>query len=216
MLELDFCRSFLSDFIVQKLGDAPSGSISVGLLLLGLFTALLMAALCRKLYAIPANLRKVDPDAWGPRFNGIRGMLILVAVVVMFEPFRIVFELICNIYLLREDVWTRFVLESPAGTWFGIYIGFTVVMVVARLMYANLMALTFINRRRVFRALAIGYLFVLCGDLLMDDLFLTQYFETGHMVLLENFKRLMQIITILVLAVPYLVFSRRVNATFRY
>ncbi len=215
MPRLRICSTYLHAYVVRMLGGEPSGAWNSTVLVVAAASAVVAVLLCMRVYSIGPNFRKYDPDEFGSRFRGIQGPLILVGIAVFLEPLHVLLDTLCSLYLDHLSVWQSMVTDAPRGSWFGCYIAFTGAMLVVRVAFAYTIALAFVNRRRIFRSITIGYMAGLVIIGIIDDFLLSQYLNTHHMALVENFEGMMRTLQFTLIVLPYFLFSRRIHATFR-
>jgi hypothetical protein len=213
-------RYDLRAFILDVLGNDAPLVPSRELLLVGVLTLLLAAYVCSKLYAIPPNYRNYDPNEYESEWQGIRGLLIVLAIIVAVEPLRVMLGIAGNAILYTHDVWTVFATPGAAhyNPWFSPFILFTLVTSALQLAYVLLVAIAFIRRKRIFRALAIWYLVALTLICFINDFLMLQIFSQESRMTVANFESLTRSVRALqaaIILIPYLYWSRRVHATFR-
>jgi hypothetical protein len=207
-----FFRRNLYDWFIRERGFSGNLSPDTTLIVITLVAAAVMVALAAWIARIPPNLRRYDPDEYDQRFNGIGGTLLVTAVIVSILPLVVGTEIIVDHFLWTTEARAVFTNVGSAGL---LWLGFNAAAAGIRIVFALLLIWLFFRRRRVFRVAAIGYMLLTLLIFFIHDILLTETFKSNNMIVFENFTQVTRSLQIMVLATPYLLFARRVQATLR-
>jgi hypothetical protein len=143
-------------------------------------------------------------------------MLILLGLTVGLEFVRLLLQadglpFFYSYALYQQSTTAEGTLYHPL---FSTVLAINAAAVGLRLGIIPVLAIAFIRRRRSARWLGISYMVLLLLLLGANDVLLSQIFERGHQIILENFLALTHTAQAAIIITPYLFLSRRFNATF--
>jgi hypothetical protein len=208
----------LYDLAVKALDGNEVAGISWHLVILTILAAAVSAGGAWLFYRRPPNFRRYNPAEYEERHRGFRGGLIALALVGLIEPVRLLLQFEVLPFFYSHSIHEA--LTARGGSFhdglFGTLLAVNASAIGIRLGLIPITALAFLHRRRSLRLLGITYIALLVLLPGINDLLLTQMFEQEHQIVYENFRSLTLTLQLALLLIPYLIFSRRVNATFSH
>jgi hypothetical protein len=214
----DFSLSFLSAYFRDKLGESFFLSPNWMLMLYTLVIIYICIVAARKAYLIPPNYKNYDPSEYNDKWKGLRKTLILLGILLAGEIVKNIIFFINGYYLYSEQLWEA--VTSPgsplyAGWWeFTIY--FYIFAGIYKIIFSGLLFIIYLERKRSFRLLFVIYIisdFVFLG---VKYIAFTNIFDPSHVLIYESFSDFSLALQFAIALICYVLFSRRVNATFAY
>lgn len=214
----DFSLSFLSDYFKIELGKNLFRSPNWMLMLYTLVIVYICITAARKAYRIPASYKNYDPSEYDDKWKGLRGTLILLGALLVAEAVKNIVFFINGYYFYSEELWQALTnTGSPLyNNWWEFVIYFYIFAGVYKIIFSGLLFIIYLERKRSFRVLFILYI-------ISDFLFLavkyfafTNIFDPTHVLIYESFSDFSLALQFAIVIICYVLFSRRVNATFAY
>lgn len=212
-----FRYDYLYQYIRRILGGTPSPELdshAIAAIALGFLTASLIGSW---LYHIRPNFRRYDPDEYDQKWRGIKWTLVPIAVLVAIEPLRVLYEIYVGRLLSLRDTWLTFATEGGHGyhPWFSALLTASGFLRGMQFGFAALLLIVFIRKRRIFRMVAVGYLLYIPLTFVVLDVLLSKVFGRRDMIVFENSDHIFAGLRLALVGIPWVLLSRRVNATFR-
>jgi len=212
-----FSYEYLYEYIRKAIGGQASPGLDSHTIAAAAIGILIVCWIGSLVYRITPNFRKYDPDEYDAKWRGIKWTLIPVAALVAFEPLRVLGEIYVGRLLYQHVTWLTFATEGSPRY----HPGFSALLTAnaflkgAQFAFAGLLLLVFVRRRRIFRLVMIGYLLYIPLMFAVLDMFLSAVFGRLDMIVFENSNHIFAGLRLAVVGIPWVLLSRRVNATFR-
>lgn len=210
------CQNALLDQVVLALDRVVPSKLNNALAVAAAAAAGISALVAARILRQPPNLRRYDPDELPPNWRGMKGALLIVAVICLIEPLRVALMAWCNSVVYMIETWDVLTVASTniAGTAGGPLLVFQALIAPIQFVSAVALVIALIQRRRVFRNMGIGYLIGSVAALAITEVLINRTLPESREVLYETSRRLSTMAAVALPATGYLLLSRRVQATF--
>ncbi len=211
-------RDYLFQYIEKSAGGELGGDIHFPAVMIAVAAVLVFSWVSQKLYAIRPDYRRYDPSEYEEKWRGFKRMLIPFLVLVALEPLRVLLAMANDYPYYLADTWRAVAQEGGKGydLWFPSFLTLSIIFPSVQFLFAILLALLAWRRKRAFRLLAVLYLALAPLSYMVYDVILSRIFGRNDMILTENLAVMFTWIKVAVLGIPFILISRRINATFQY
>ncbi len=188
---------------------------SIGILIAAI---LVTSVILGYFYRQTTDYHKYDPDLYGSRWDGFRGLVVLLGIALLAEAARSFIALLAGWYCFSEPVWLALTSETADSyhPWWRFTLQFIIISRSAEFIAGLFLLVLYVMKRRMLRHALSLYLLFALTSLLLRDVCLSQIFEAGNFIITENYREFLRMLQVSFLLLPYVYFSRRVHSTFRY
>lgn len=211
--------SYLTDFIEQNIPVfVPADTLHTTACVAASAAAAIGAVLGALLVSKRTSYRNYDPDEYGEQWNGYKRTLLVFVAFILLLPVAEAVACIESRYVFSSAAWSALTgSESKLySSWWSSTLLFSAIARGLLLVLSCVVVALLLLRRRAIRwavPLYIGASIVIGG---VQNFLYTQIFvEGGEAIRQQHFDRVAGLMTLLLMVVPYLWFSKRIHATFR-
>ena len=212
----DYSINLLHEFVTHYSNTSAFGSVNFPLLIVPIIILAITFFLAKFIYERKPDYKHYDPNEYPPNLKGFRGLLRIALLLILFIIMINCINFYNSLFLYGSNAWDFLTTQNekyPSSLWI-LVILYIITTNFFLLLYSLFLILLAAKKKRVFKLAVIIFLPL---DLIISGLkylLFTQIFEQNHEIVYQSFIYMSFLLQISIVILAYVVFSRRVNATF--